>query len=64
LNVKPEVAKSCIKNKVLEGSSELYGADLDERTTQIYCDYQMHMDACRSSFKQFIFEYDSTDMQA
>jgi len=62
LNVKSEIAKSSIKSKVLEGNPDIYGKDLDDKVTQILCDYNMHMDACRSSFKQFIFDFDSTDM--
>jgi hypothetical protein len=46
-----------IKQRAYERNPQLYGDELDQVALQVFSDYEMNMNAVRSSFKQFIFEY-------
>lgn len=61
LNIRAESSLAKIKQRAYERNPQLYGDDLEAAAMQIYSDYEMNMNAVRSSFKQFIFEYNATD---
>ena len=62
LNIRAESSLQKIKQRAYERNPQLYGDELDQTAMQIYSDYDMNMNAVRSSFKQFIFEYNATDV--
>jgi len=61
LNIREESSFQKVKQRAYERNPQLYGNDLDDTAAQICADYKMNMNAVRSSFKQFIFEYNATD---
>jgi adenylate kinase len=62
LNIKGEHSMAKIKQRAYERNPQLYGDELDQVAMQVFSDYEMNMNAVRSSFKQFIFEYNATDI--
>lgn len=62
LKVRPETSLTKIKQRAYERNPQLYGDELDQVAMQIYGDNEMNTNAVRQAFKQFIFEYDATDL--